>query len=122
MLLALHYAAVALRLDHLTSARLCSRSLSRAATHKDLPGWIPTQETFLSWLLHHKIAVRLSRDLWAAGSSAEEFAGVGPRLRIYRLGKLILEREGATVPPKVGGKPRYKPSREARRNHAPRLR
>lgn len=104
ILLALHYAAVALRSSHLTSASLCSRSLARALTHRDLPRWIVSQATFLSWLVHHKIAVKLGRNLWAAHPRVNDFAEIGPRLRVYRIGKLILEREGVVPiePPRRG--------------------
>jgi hypothetical protein len=61
---------------------------------RDALAWYPKQEVFLGWLVHHQIAVRVRRGVYASHPYCRDFAYLPVRLRVYRIGKLILEREG----------------------------
>jgi hypothetical protein len=63
----------------------------------DGTSWRPTSETFLGWLVHHRIAYKLDRGLYCEGPMARVFAELPNRNRVFLVGKLILEREGAVV-------------------------
>lgn len=63
--------------------------------------WRPTSETFLRWLVHHKIAYDMGKGLFIAHPRAQEIARIPNRNRVYQIGKLILEREGEVVAPQL---------------------
>lgn len=63
----------------------------------DGTSWRPTYETFLGWLVHHRIAYKLGRGVYCEGPMARVFAELPNRNRVYLVGKLILELEGAVV-------------------------
>lgn len=71
----------------------------------DLTGWRPSDETFLSWLVHHRIAYKLDRGLYCEGPMARAFAELPNRNRVFLVGKLILEQEGAVVADPSRGAP-----------------
>jgi hypothetical protein len=95
----LHHAAV------LLSRAPCRRHWLRATAWRLAhawvypPHWAPSHEIFVQWLLHHQIAVRFDRDVYAAGPAATEFANIPARLRVHYVGRLILAREGHDVGP-----------------------
>ncbi|GAA0869739.1 hypothetical protein GCM10009116_15750 [Brevundimonas basaltis] len=61
------------------------------------PRWYPKEEVFFRWLVHHRIARKTGRNEWVAGLYAPCFAIIPNRLLVYRLGKLILAREGVVA-------------------------
>lgn len=99
ILLALHHAAVLVRAGPQRSVWLYNTAFARAQMISANPKWYPKEEVFFGWLQHHRIARKVARDTWVAGLHATSFAMVGNRLRIYRLGTLILAREGVIAEP-----------------------
>ena len=63
----------------------------------DGTGWRPSDETFLSWLVHHRIAYKLDRGGYCEGPMARAFAELPNRNRVFLVGKLILATEGQMV-------------------------
>lgn len=79
---------------------------------QDGTGWRPGYETFLGWLVHHRIAYKLGRGLYCEGPMARAFAELPNRNAVFLVGALILEKEGAVV----AGPNRTAPRRRATSN------
>ena len=56
-------------------------------------GWRPSDETFLGWLVHHRIAYKLGRGMYCEGPMAGPFASIQNRDGVYRIGRLIIDIE-----------------------------